>query len=410
MARRATSPLSIGTMSKQLFILVLLALFGGVGLTYVDTVGGRLRQLEDERGQAPAQVARLSHELQSVRAELRESQAQIERYKLDRKAASGFGSRLEEIEAEIECARSSIEIQLQALEGQSAKLKSLDETRSEFMAEALGSRWQDISQDIDARWEDVNRTLEATSKLAADSQMTVQALARNFELKGQATNEYASQWSELMGPTVQLTDEATVGSGVLLTSVPLPDGSGWRTYLLTAWHVVRDILDDPAGLDQPIPVHVYRESGGYTPENAQLVVYDVNIDAALLVMTSTKRFEYGAELAPRRRLDAVRTFDGIYAVGCPLGNDPIPTRGEIADVHHRVDGERYWMISAPTYIGNSGGGIYDSSSHELLGLFSKIYTHGNLRPTVIPHMGLVTPLSVIYDWLDEVGYGHLIRE
>jgi hypothetical protein len=95
-------------------------------------------------------------------------------------------------------------------------------------------------------------------------------------------------------------------------------------------------------------------------------------------------------------------------VGCPLGNDPIPTFGEIADTHHEVDGNHYWMINAPTYIGNSGGGIFSSSDHELLGIFSKIYTHGNLRPTVIPHMGLVTPLTAVYDWLEEVGQDHVI--
>ena len=103
----------------------------------------------------------------------------------------------------------------------------------------------------------------------------------------------------------------------------------------------------------------------------------------------------------------MRIFDSIYAVGCPLGNDPIPTSGEIADTNHRVDGNTYWMISAPTYIGNSGGGIYDAKSGALLGIFSKIYTHGNLRPTVVPHMGLVTPMSQIYDWLESKGYAKL---
>ena len=36
----------------------------------------------------------------------------------------------------------------------------------------------------------------------------------------------------------------------------------------------------------------------------------------------------------------------------------------------------------------------------MLGVFSKIYTHGGLRPLVVPHMGLVTPLTPVYDWLD----------
>jgi hypothetical protein len=113
-------------------------------------------------------------------------------------------------------------------------------------------------------------------------------------------------------------------------------------------------------------------------------------------------------MARRSRLEETCIFDPVVAVGCPLGNDPIPTRGEIATCNHEVDGERYWMINAPTYIGNSGGGIFASGTHELLGIFSKIYTHGSLRPTIVPHMGLVTPMSKIYDWFAEVGYGELI--
>jgi hypothetical protein len=397
-------------MSKQLLLLALVTLLGSVGLTYVDQVTTRVHDLERETAQGPARVARLATQLEEVRQELEASHRRLARYEQDRAVAARLGSRIERIESEFACTQDQLEEEVQALGIQTTELLGLDERREQLLSQTFGERWDHISQDIDARWEDVHRTLEATAKLAVDSQQTVQTLARSVEQQALIEAEYATQWSELMGPTVQLTDDSTVGSGVLLRSEPLPDGSGWRTYLLTAWHVVRDILDDPKILDQPVPVHIYRESGGYTPEEARLVVYDASIDAALLVMTSTRRFENGARLASRERLEVVRTFDDIYAVGCPLGNDPIPTRGEVADVHHRVDEEHYWMISAPTYIGNSGGGIYDAHTHELLGIFSKIYTHGNLRPTVIPHMGLVTPLSVVYDWLDEVGYEHLVQD
>jgi S1-C subfamily serine protease len=118
----------------------------------------------------------------------------------------------------------------------------------------------------------------------------------------------------------------------------------------------------------------------------------------------------GAQLASLERLRDVRVFDAVYAVGCPLGNDPIPTAGEVASVEHVVDGSTYWMISAPTYIGNSGGGIYDARTHELIGIFSKIYTHGSSRTTIVPHMGLVTPLYAIYDWLERAGYASLLLE
>ena len=68
------------------------------------------------------------------------------------------------------------------------------------------------------------------------------------------------------------------------------------------------------------------------------------------------------------------------------------------------------MISAPTYIGNSGGGIFDAETHHLIGIFSKIYTHGSMRSSIVPHMGLVTPLTAIYTWLEEEGYSAMIPE
>ena len=33
---------------------------------------------------------------------------------------------------------------------------------------------------------------------------------------------------------------------------------------------------------------------------------------------------------------------------------------------------------------------------------------GALRPTIVPHMGLATPLDAIYAWLESEGYGSLV--
>ena len=226
------------------------------------------------------------------------------------------------------------------------------------------------------------------------------------EERMQAPRDLDRMWSELMGPVVQLAGESSVGSGVLLKSEP-HDAGGYRTYLLTAWHVVRDIQGSPTKRDMPIPVTIYADDGSLRHEEATLLVYQADLDAALLELRTADALPHGASLASSESLADARIFDQIYAVGCPLGNDPIPTYGELATLNHVVDGEIYWMINAPTYIGNSGGGIFDSETHELLGIFSKIYTHGSLRPTIVPHMGLVTPLPAIYDWLDSQGYANV---
>ena len=204
----------------------------------------------------------------------------------------------------------------------------------------------------------------------------------------------------MVGPTVQLAGDSTVGSGVLLPSRPDATGEGYETLLLTAWHVVRDIRADAIVEDAPIPVFVRDADGVKHRMKAQLLDHNAALDAAILIIESELSLSAGALLPTRSRLRAARVFDPIVAVGCPLGNDPIPTKGQLTDLHHRIGGEDFWMLSAPTYIGNSGGGLYAQNSHELVGIFSKIYTHGAIRPTVIPHMGLATPLEAFYDWLD----------
>jgi S1-C subfamily serine protease len=210
-----------------------------------------------------------------------------------------------------------------------------------------------------------------------------------------------------MGPAVQISGGGTVGSAVILPSES--SEGAWRTQLLTAWHVVRDIRLG-LGEDALIPVTIYNEDGSSRPEEAKLLCQDATLDIALLELTSTGSRLPGAQLASRADLAEIKVFEDVYAVGCPLGNDPIPTHGKLSDTNHMVEGTRHWMISAPTYIGNSGGGIFHAETEALVGIFSKLYTHGSLRPTVVPHMGLAIPLTEVYDWLEGEGYASLVPD
>jgi hypothetical protein len=62
------------------------------------------------------------------------------------------------------------------------------------------------------------------------------------------------------------------------------------------------------------------------------------------------------------------------------------------------------MLSAPTFFGNSGGGVYLAENCLLIGVSSMIYTYGRTHPAVVPHMGLFVPLQEIYTWFDAEGY------
>ncbi len=358
-------------------------------LTLVDS---RIVELES-RTQLDGQfLTRFAADLKTVRLEL----GSIEEA-MGTADASVLAERLNAAEAHL--------VQLgDTLGSQADRLGDIANAQSELNPAVLEARLELHDQSNAERLADLQQLAVEAAALAEGSLARVEALAGG---------DPQVLWRELVGPVVQLAGESSVGSGVLLESQPNDDSEGYTTYLLTAWHVVRDIQGDLSNRDMPVPVTIYRaENSGASEltieETATLLEFDATLDVALLQLDTLEAVEFGTHLAPPDLVERVRTFHEVIAVGCPLGNDPIPTRGEVASVNHQVDDESYWMINAPTYIGNSGGAIFDEETHGLLGIFSKIYTHGSLRPTVVPHMGLVTPMGEVYDWMDTVGFGALI--
>jgi S1-C subfamily serine protease len=353
-------------------------------------LGSRLQRVERTPRADPAVVASMRLDLVQAEARLEEAQREIERLRASGERTVRMERRIDSLTADLARASSTIVEQRQRLEC--------------FEADAprvLDERLETYRQDSEEQWRKLDETARSALDLARSARHGVDEVEQGLE------RDEDRMWRELVGPTVQIIGDETVGSGVVLKSQPSGKPGEFQTYLLTAWHVVRDLQKGAEDLHFAVPVTVYGQDRRVWPESAHVERFDMALDVALLKLDTTRLLECGAKLAPRSRLEKVRIFERVYAVGCPLGNDPIPTFGEVADTHHVVDGSAYWMISAPTYIGNSGGGIYDAQTHELLGIFSKIYTHGAVRPTVVPHMGLATSMQTIYDWLDHVGFANL---
>ncbi len=346
-------------------------------------------QLIALRNRVESERAKWSEELEARWAEERELEAQRARF--DQEEMARLKDKLLEQRA--------------ALEEQSSVLAQWESNWSELSPTVIQRRLFELQTRLETQSSD----LEIATRKDQEDLQRVHRNVRDLATKldsSLAAPDTERLWGDLVGPVVQLIGDSTVGSGVLLESRPLLDG-GYATNILTAWHVVRDIYGKPDNTTAPVPVKVYAPDGTWHTLSAHLLVRDVALDLALLLVDTKESLPFGARLAPRNELEGIRPFDAVYAVGCPLGNDPIPTVGEVATTHHEIDGEKYWMISAPTYIGNSGGGIYAARSHDLVGIFSKIYTHGSTRSTIVPHMGLMTPLSVVYDWLDTTEYAYL---
>lgn len=284
------------------------------------------------------------------------------------------------------------------LSSSTGQLSLLESSISEFESAEYSELIQEINRKLNERWSLLEARINSTDGMLASTSNALASIDERIATRSESQADLSAQWNHLMGPVVKLSGSDSVGSGVRLESVETE--TGYRTLVLTAWHVVRDIIDGDT--NAKVPVTNYDRIGVSRVSLATLIDYDVNLDVALLEIDSSEYFENGAQLASRENVANTRVFQKITAVGCPLGNDPVPSRGEVSDTSHFIDGNRYWMINAPTFIGNSGGGIFDSETFELVGIFSKIYNYGAAQQTIIPHMGLMTPMDSIYDWISRV--------
>jgi S1-C subfamily serine protease len=375
----------------RFWVLLSLGLMAGGAAFTLHDMHARVVRLEQTPRADPAQVARMRSNLDEIQKSVQSALDAIEALRQEGTRTQAMRERLATLETDLQGAARD-------LDQQRCELEEWEASQPREMESLVTTHVDELRSGIDQRCSELSEVAQRALGVAQGARTEIeQGLERDEE----------RMWRELVAPVVQLAGEETVGSGVLLASEQLEGTQGWRTYVVTAWHVVRDIEKDPEHPSTPVPVSIYLPDHQIVMETAHVVKFDPALDAALLELDSRVKVECGAQLASRDRLHGARIFDQIYAVGCPLGNDPIPTFGEIADTDHVVDGTRYWMISAPTYIGNSGGGIFDAKTHQLMGIFSKIYTHGTLRPTVVPHMGLVTSIETMYDWLEEAHYAGL---
>ncbi len=218
----------------------------------------------------------------------------------------------------------------------------------------------------------------------------------------------------MIHPTAQLRGNGTVGSGVLLYSQEQPpERPGAEvlctTFVLTAHHVVLEVTGDQVDSSEVREVNILVDAAADDVETfaARLVLEDRERDLALLRLNTGKRVDSLVEFMPAQDLAALDVFSPTYAVGCPLGNRPMPTLGEISSCSKEVGRQTFWMLNAPTFFGNSGGGVYYARDFKLIGISSMIYTYGKKTPSVVPHMGLFVPLRNIYEWLDEEGFSFI---
>lgn len=268
-------------------------------------------------------------------------------------------------------------------------------------AGAVRKDLQDEVASLAGHLEDLRRDLAALrGGLAWNVRLSLLASQRISRVEKVALPDPKRTTSSILRPSVQVRGNGGVGGGTVIYSRRDAEGVA-HTYVLTAHHVVNKIVKKKDGVETREAAEVDLYDGG-PPRTlkADLVSYDEGRDIALLKVRDSHVYPHVAKLIPRERVKELQVFDRVFAVGCPLGHSPIPSMGEISSKRKDVKGQNFWMMSAPTIFGNSGGGIFLAESLEMVGVSSMICVYDNFMAIPVPHLGVMTSMDTVYDWFD----------
>ena len=245
-----------------------------------------------------------------------------------------------------------------------------------------------------------------------------------------ASKEIIQKHEQMFYPTVRVRTKKAGGSGTVVYSKKNKIDGEVYTYVITNQHVISDsvtiekkwdpVLKRKVDKEKLDTVYVeffrynnYSHTVGSFAVEADIVAYsEVNggQDWALLrVRDKENTADWVANMFPLDDIDNVHIFDKSYAVGASLGHPPVASEGMITYMDDEIDSYKYWMSSAPTIFGNSGGAVYRWSDgrkqYEYIGIPSRISIQPmGFSADAITHMGYFIPIDRVYKLLDENDY------
>lgn len=227
---------------------------------------------------------------------------------------------------------------------------------------------------------------------------------------------------KIVYPVCRVRTDRAGGSGTVVYSNPLPDNpEEWETYILTNFHVIEDAISIrkewsplkgrkvPKEYRKTVNVEFFEYKylsdcvGGLSVE-ADIECWDKDEDLALLRTRTIKPASYVAELYPKEEDNKIKLGYGSYACGCSLGHTPLHTTGEIVSKVDEIENKKYWMSTAQTIFGNSGGAMFLRDG-RFIGVPARITALKlGFGVDIITHMGFFIPIERIYDFLEEQMY------
>ena len=243
-----------------------------------------------------------------------------------------------------------------------------------------------------------------------------------------ASKEIKQKHEQMFYPTVRVRTKKAGGSGTVVYSEKYKEEV--YTYVITNHHVIADsvsiqkkwdpVLKRKVDKEKLDTVYVeffrynnYSHTVGSFAVEADIVAYsevEGGQDWALLrVRDKENKADWVANMFPLEDIENVHIFDESYAVGASLGHPPVASDGMITYMDDEIDSYKYWMSSAPTIFGNSGGAVYRWSTgrkqYEYIGIPSRISIQPmGFSADAITHMGYFIPIDRVYKLLEENDY------
>jgi S1-C subfamily serine protease len=219
----------------------------------------------------------------------------------------------------------------------------------------------------------------------------------------------------------RVRSKKALGSATIISS--FDHGDGFETYALTNHHVVEDCIkiskeyDPVVGREVPkefkaqVEVDFPRFNGdrvvGFSTVLADIVTYDKHQDIALLKFRDAAEYPH-ANIIPEDKIKEIRFLQNIVVIGNPMGEKLVGTDGRICGMDIEIDNYDYWLGSAMTYFGNSGGGVFTqigNGAWVYIGIPSRIRVAVlGWSVDIVQHLGYFIPPNRIWKWLHDTCY------
>lgn len=287
------------------------------------------------------------------------------------------------------------------------------------LANSLEKKLSKISSQYDSRVGSVEKKVEecgarlsygdgvSSAQNSRLSEFAEEFSKQGARVKSLEDNLYLPDRRPIIDSTVQVLmfkgfAKKKMSSGTIICS-RLNKDLNFDNYVLCTNHGVAGSTDGEEwmGLPTIIKVRTYKNLVSQSLFEAEIVATYVSQDWSLLKFESKEKLPC-AKLASEDRIKSIDTFCKVLTVGCPLGVPPVKTDGEVYSKAVIPGGRPFWLITTPVVNGNSGGGVYVSSSNELIGMVNECGSIQREQGKIpVYHMGLMTNFAELRNWLDK---------